>query len=239
MEEIRTLLMSRRVFAKVGLRALLKDSPEIKLVGEAEDVNELAAMARSLRPSVLIADAMGQDSSIITAVVELMRRYDPTPGVLVLADEHDHAVQNALQAGANGLVLSQCTAQEFIAAVHLAAAGYRLMAPVAGAAGGPLGGASSVDRVRLKQLTDREFEVLQLIALGFGNAQISEALAVSESTVKTHVRNILVKLGLRNRVQTVIYAYEVGFVRIGFNQFLHGRDAAYLRQGWGKATSAA
>jgi DNA-binding NarL/FixJ family response regulator len=224
MTDIRTLLLSRRMLARVGLRAVLKDSPEVNVLGEASTTAEAVEMAVRLRPSVVVIDVMAEDTDPVEATVTLLRRCRPAPCILLLANKNDRTVQAALQAGAKGLVLSGCSPQEFAAAVHLAAAGYRLVAPSAtgdranqdGARPGS-GGAERLDRIRLDQLTEREFGVLQLVARGFGNAEISRALQLSESTVKSHIRSILVKLGLRNRVHTVIYAYEVGFVRIGTN----------------------
>nr|MDT0657087.1 response regulator transcription factor [Micromonospora sp. DSM 115978] len=234
MTDVRTLLVGQRMLARVGLRAALKDGPEVNVLGEASTTAEAVEMTVRLRPSVVVVDTTAEDTDPVEATVALLRQCRPAPQVLVLANQNDRKVQAAVQAGANGLILAGCSPQEFAAAVHLAAAGYRLVAP--SVATGRIGQAGDrpepdvaerLNRARLDQLTEREFEVLQLVARGFGNAEISRSLQLSESTVKSHIRNILIKLGLRNRVHTVIYAYEVGFIRVGANQ-LAARQADAL-----------
>jgi DNA-binding NarL/FixJ family response regulator len=242
MGEISAMLVSDRVLAQIGLRAMLQQCDEITLLEVARTTSEAVEMAVRLRPSVVIIDTMGDDD-VLAAIASLVRRCQPAPGVLILASRISGAVLTAVQAGGNGLILAQSGPQELIAALRLAAAGYRLIAPPRprrAPAANPRHPTAWPDCMRLERLTDREFEVLQLVARGFCNAEICDAFNLSESTVKSHIRSILGKLGLRNRVHTVIYAYEMGFVRVGVSPLIHhaGHGAAASRARLGRSRPA-
>jgi DNA-binding NarL/FixJ family response regulator len=210
----RVLIVDDDDLMRAGLVELLTTDAEIEIVGEASTGNEAVEQARQLAPDVVLMDVRMPDLDGIAATQELSRTV-PGARVLILTTfEQDDYVFGALRAGASGFLLKRARPEELIAAVHTVAAGDSLLSPsvtrrvIDRMAQQPT--PEFADRSKLDELTPREREVLELIARGLSNREIAAALAVEESTVRTHVKRILMKLDLRDRVQVVIFAYETG-----------------------------
>ena len=204
---------------RAGLVELLTSDPDIEIAGQAATGREAVERARRLAPDVVLMDVRMPDLDGIAATRELAR-LAPAARVLVLTTfEQDDYVFGALRAGASGFLLKRTRPEELIDAVHVVARGDALLSPsvtrrvVDRMARQPSPDlADMADPARLAALTPREREVLGLIARGLANREIAAALIVEESTIRTHVKRILMKLALRDRVQAVIYAYENGLV---------------------------
>jgi DNA-binding NarL/FixJ family response regulator len=218
-DRVRVLLVDDDDLMRAGLRAVLHSDDSITIVGEAGDGREAVQSARSLRPDVVLMDVRMPDLDGISATSEVLSAAPEARVVMLTTFEEDDYIFGALRAGASGFLLKRTSPEELIGAIHTVAAGESLLspsvtrrvvehmaqlpAPDAGAGG------------RLEELTPRERDVLEHMARGLSNAEIAAALVVEESTVKTHVSRILMKLRLRDRVQAVILAYESGLVRAG------------------------
>jgi DNA-binding NarL/FixJ family response regulator len=228
MTSIRVLLVDDQQLVRIGFRMILADEPGIEVVGEAADGRAAVEAAARLRPDVVVMDIRMP----VMDGVEATRRLtagagDPPddaspPRVLVLttfdADEH---VVEAIRAGASGFLLKDVPPAEFVAAIRLIAAGDALLAPsvtrrLLDRFRDRLPGSLDAARqARLRDLTERELEVLTLMARGLSNREIADHLGLAEPTIKTHVSHVLWKLELRDRAQAVVLAYEVGLVRPG------------------------
>lgn len=202
---------------RAGLAELLSVDPAIEVVGEATTGREAVALARRLTPDVVLMDVRMPDLDGIAATQELTQ-VAPAVRVLILTTfEQDDYVFGALRAGASGFLLKRTRPEELIGGVHTVAAGAALLSPsvtrrvIERMAQQPT--PRLADQARLGQLTPREREVLGLVARGLSNREIAAVLVVEESTVRTHVRRVLGKLELRDRIQAVIYAYENGLNR--------------------------
>lgn len=209
---IGVLLVDDEELVRAGLRAILDAEADITVLGEAADGAEVAGLARRLRPEVVLMDVRMPDVDGITATRHLLTVPEP-PRVLVLTTfGNDGYVYDALQAGATGFLLKRARPAEIVAAVRTVATGESLLFPAAVrylvAAHGRRGG----DALRAARLTDREAEVLRLVARGMSNAEIARELFLGVETVKTHVGNVLGKLDARDRTQAVVAAYESGFI---------------------------
>jgi len=215
---IRVLIVDDDHLMRAGLAELLSYDASIEIAGHAGTGGEAVELARSLRPDVVLMDVRMPDMDGITSTRELTRVV-PAAKVLVLTTfEQDDYIFGALRAGASGFLLKRTRPEDLISAVHAVAAGDGLLSPSVTRrvitrlaqqpnprySGGP----------RLDQLTAREREVLQFIARGLSNREIATALTVEETTVRTHVKRILMKLELRDRIQAVIYAYENGLIQV-------------------------
>jgi DNA-binding NarL/FixJ family response regulator len=211
--QVRVLLADDEPLVRSGLRAILESEPDLTVVGEADDGAAVVAQARRIRPDVVLMDVrMPRVDGI--AATRLLGQFDGGgPAVIVVTTfENDDYVYDALQAGARGFLLKRSTPDDFVNAIRLVHSGESLLFPDAirrlatrhGSLGRGLAEAN---------LTDRETEVLRLIARGRSNSEIAADLFLGVETVKTHVRNVLAKLGARDRVQAVITAYESGFIR--------------------------
>jgi DNA-binding NarL/FixJ family response regulator len=216
---IRVLLADDQAMVRAGFRLILSAEPDITVVGEAGDGAQAVAAARRLRPDVTLMDVRMPRMDGIDATRRLAAEDPPLTRVVVLTTfDVDAHVYDALRAGASGFLLKNAPPEELVEAIRLVAAGGALLDPAVtrrvieefarSPAPGPLPAA-------VGSLTEREREVLQLVAQGLSNAEIAATLFVSEATVKTHVARLLAKLGLRDRVQAVVFAYERGLVRPG------------------------
>jgi DNA-binding NarL/FixJ family response regulator len=223
---IRVLLVDDQQLVRTGFRMILADEPDIAVVGEAQDGRAAIEAAARVRPDVVVMDLRMPILDGVEATRRLTGRAaeadDERPRVLVLTTfDADELVVEALRAGASGFLLKDVPPADFVAAIRLIAAGEALLAPsvtrrLLDRFRDRLPGPSDAGRQeRLRELTDRELEVLGLIARGLSNREIAETLVLSEPTVKTHVSHVLDKLGLRDRAQAVVLAYEIGLVRPG------------------------
>ena len=223
---IRVLLVDDQELVRTGFRMVLSDEDGIQVVGEAGNGREAIAAAERHRPDVIVMDIRMPVMDGIEATRRLGAASGTdgdagTPRILVLttfdADEH---VVDALRAGASGFLLKDVTPADFVAAIRVVAAGDALIAPAVTRrlldrfARLPMPSDSAND-TRLGQLTEREIEVLKLVAEGLSNREIADRLVLAEPTVKTHVSHLLLKLDLRDRAQLVVLAYETGLVRPG------------------------
>jgi len=213
----RVLIADDDDLMRAGLAELLTVDPAIEVAGQAATGREAVEQARRLAPDVVLMDVRMPDLDGIAATRELARA---APGVRVLiltTFEQDDYVFGALRAGASGFLLKRTRPEELLAAVHTIASGDSLLSPsvtrrvLDRMAQQPT--PELADQARLDALTPREREVLERVARGLSNREIAAALAVEESTVRTHVKRILMKLELRDRVQAVIFAYETGVNR--------------------------
>jgi DNA-binding NarL/FixJ family response regulator len=213
----RVLIADDDDLMRSGLVELLSGEAEIEIIGEASTGREAVQRARRLDPDVVLMDVRMPDLDGIDATRELTR-VAPGAKVLILTTfEQDDYVFGALRAGASGFLLKRTRPEELIAAVRMIAAGDSLLSPsitrlvIDRAAQQPM--PELADQAKLDELTRREREVFEMVASGLSNREIARELVVEESTIRTHVKRILMKLGLRDRVQIVIFAYETGVNR--------------------------
>ena len=216
---IRVVIADDQGMVRSGFTVLLNAQPDIEVIAEAVNGQEALAHAAGLRPDVILMDVRMPVLDGLQATREITALPDP-PKILVLTTfDLDDYVYEALRSGASGFLLKDASAAELAHAVRLVAAGDALLAPGVtrrliaefarmGAPRGPTGR-------QLDGLTERESEVLALVARGMSNGEIAGHLVVAEQTVKTHVSRILMKLGLRDRTQAVVLAYETGLVHPG------------------------
>jgi DNA-binding NarL/FixJ family response regulator len=216
MSRLRVVIADDQPMMRAGFKAVLEATGSIEVVAEAATGEEAVAAAEAHRPDVVLMDIRmpGMDG------IEATRRL-PRQRVLILTTFGlDEYIIEALRAGASGFLLKDAPTREVVEAVRAVAAGDAVLAPAVtrqllDQVGRRLPAAVSRTPDGLAELTDREQEVLRMLAVGMSNAEIATALVVSEPTVKTHVSNLLGKLGLRDRVQAVIYAYESGLITPG------------------------
>ena len=215
---IRVLIADDQQMVRQGFTVLLNTQPDIEVVGQAVNGVEAVAQVAGLAPDVVLMDIRMPELGGIEATA-LITSATPQVKVLVLTTfDLDEYVYEALRAGASGFLLKDASADQLAEAVRVVAAGDALLAP--GITRRLIAEFSRLDarprtplRQRVGELTERETEVLALIAQGLSNAEIAVRLVVAEQTVKTHVGRILVKLGLRDRTQAAVFAYESGLVR--------------------------
>ena len=214
---IRVLLVDDDDLMRAGLRAVLSSDETIEVIGEAGDGRTAVERTIALGPELVLMDVRMPDLDGISATREVLGVSPEVKVVILTTFEQDDYIFGALSAGASGFLLKRTSPEELIAAIHAIAAGDSLLSPsvtrtvIDRMARKPPPDAAS--RERLDGLTPREREVLELIARGLSNGEIAAAFVIEESTVKTHVKRILMKLGLRDRVQAVIFAYESGLTR--------------------------
>jgi DNA-binding NarL/FixJ family response regulator len=216
MSRLRVVIADDQPMMRAGFKAVLYATGSIEVVAEAGTGEEAVLAARRENPDVVLMDIRmpGLDG------IEATRRL-PGQRVLILTTFGlDEYIIEALRAGASGFLLKDAPTQEVVDAVRAVAAGDAVLAPAVtrqllDQVGRRLPAAMSRAPEGLQELTDREQQVLRMLAVGLSNAEIAEALVLSEATVKTHVSNLLGKLGLRDRVQAVIYAYESGLITPG------------------------
>ena len=216
---IRVVVADDQGMVRSGFSTLLNAQPDIEVIGEAVNGQDAIASAAELRPDVILMDVRMPVLDGLQATRQITAM-DNHPRILVLTTfDLDDYVYEALRAGASGFLLKDASAGELAEAVRVVAAGDGLLAPGVTrrliAEFARMGGPRSPARKNIKDLTDRETEVLALIARGMANGEIASYLVVAEQTVKTHVSRVLTKLGLRDRAQAVVFAYESGLVRPG------------------------
>jgi DNA-binding NarL/FixJ family response regulator len=207
----RVLIADDDDLMRAGLAELLSADPSIEIVGEAATGRHAVERTRRLDPDVVLMDVRMPDLDGIQATRELTRAAARARVLILTTFEQDDYIFGALQAGASGFLLKRTRPEELIAAVHTIGAGDSLLSPsvtrrvIDRMARQP---SPELDQAKLRDLTSRERDVLELIARGLSNREIAAELVVEESTIRTHVKRILMKLGLRDRVQAVIFAYE-------------------------------
>jgi len=215
---VRVLLADDQPLLRTGFRTVLGEVADLDVVGEAGDGVEAVELARRLQPDVLLMDIRLPRLDGVAATRAIGQAKLPVRVLLLASAELDDQLVAALRAGAGGLLAKDVPASELVAAIRTVAAGEAVVAPrilqrlldrFAALLPDPQAARPQVLRV----LTDREREVLVHIARGESNSEIARALSVSETTIKTHVGKVLTKLGLRDRVQAVVLAYESGLVR--------------------------
>ena len=209
---IRVLLVDDHALARTGFRMVLDAEPDIEVVGEAANGTQAIHSAGRLHPDVVLMDVRMPELDGIAATREVAN--DSTKVLILTTFDLDDYVYDSLAAGASGFLLKDAGPEQLTEAIRVVAAGDALLAPsvtrrliddVVGAGRRRLARPPELD-----ELTPRELEVLRLVAAGLSNAEIAERLVVEETTIKTHVSRLLAKLGLRDRVQALILAYEIG-----------------------------
>ncbi|MFG2293447.1 response regulator [Streptomyces sp. NPDC048603] len=217
---IRVLIVDDQMMVREGFSVLLNAMPDIEVVGEAVDGREAVEQVAALRPDVVLMDIRMPVLNGLEATREIVAA-DADAKVLVLTTfDLDEYVYQALRAGASGFLLKDASARQLADGVRVVAAGEALLAPSVtrrllsefSRLSEHSESARPVERSAVGDLTERETEVLVLIAHGLSNAEIADRLVIAESTIKTHVSRILVKLGLRDRTQAAVFAYETRLV---------------------------
>jgi DNA-binding NarL/FixJ family response regulator len=216
---VRVVIADDQGMVRSGFTTLLNSEPDIEVIGEAVNGQEAITRAIQLRPDVILMDVRMPVLDGLQATRQITAM-DGAPRVLVLTTfDLDDYVYQALRWGASGFLLKDASARELAEAVRVVAAGDALLSPSVTrrliAEFARMGAPRGPSRKTLKDLTERETEVLALVARGLSNAEIAARLVVAEQTVKTHVSRVLMKLGLRDRTQAVVLAYETGLVQPG------------------------
>ena len=216
---IRILIADDQALVRTGFRMILNAEPDLEVIGEAANGREALQMALEHRPDVVLMDIRMPELDGIEATRRLAARDQRTRVLMLTTFDLNEYVYEALRAGASGFLLKDVPAEQLAAGVRVVAAGDALLAPsitkrlieeFAHASKPAVPPPSGLD-----ELTPRELEVFKLIARGLSNAELAQELIVSETTVKTHVARVLMKLGIRDRVQAVVLAYESGIVAPG------------------------
>jgi DNA-binding NarL/FixJ family response regulator len=214
---IGVLLVDDQAMIRAGLRMVLESEPDLAVIAEASNGAEAVQVGKRERPDVVLMDIRMPEMDGIEATRRLLEAAPDTKVIVVTTFDVDDYVYGALRAGASGFLLKDAPPDDLINAIRVVAGGDALIAPsITKRLIAEFAGRREEQPVQgLDDLTERETEVLALIARGLSNAEIAEELFVSETTVKTHVSHILTKLDLRDRVQAVVAAYEAGLVTPG------------------------
>ncbi len=217
---LRVLVVDDQALVRRGFAMVLGHEPDIEVVAEAGTGLEAIAAAREHKPDVVLMDIRMPELDGLEATARILAEGDDDTRIIILTTfDPDEYVYKALQAGASGFVLKDIPPEALVAAVRTVADGGALLAPtitrrLIGRFASQLGAERDL-ATRLERLTAREREVLKSLADGKSNAEIAEALFIGPATVKTHVSSLLSKLGLRDRAQAVVFAYECGLARVG------------------------
>src|ERR1039458_1996701 len=216
---VRVVLVDDQALIRTGFKMILETEDDIEVVGEASDGEQAISMARSVRPDVVLMDVQMPTMDGLEATGRIVRDANiPSRIVILTTFERDDYIFEALRAGASGFLLKNAPSQELVHSVRRVAAGDALLAPsvtrkvIEGFIRRP---AQRSNEVELRRLTERETEILRLLATGKSNSELATHLFVGEGTIKTHVSSVLTKLGLRDRMQAVIFAYESGLIEPG------------------------
>ena len=217
---IRVLLADDQAMVRVGFRMLLEAQPDIEVVGEAEVGTVAVSAVRKLKPDVVLMDIQMpvMDGLEATRLIVAEQSKVSTHVLILTTFERDEYIFESLRSGASGFILKNAPPEDLINAIRVVADGNALLAPsvtrriIAEFAQKPV---LKTYEEEIQQLTEREVEVLRLVARGKTNEEIAGELVIGEATVKTHVSNVLAKLDLRDRVQAVVFAYESGLVQLG------------------------
>jgi DNA-binding NarL/FixJ family response regulator len=213
---IRVVIADDQAMVRAGFALILNTEPDIEVVGEANDGEHAVAVAEDLQPDVVLMDVQMPKLDGIGATRRIVQDGGARTRVLILTTfEREDYVFEALRAGASGFLLKNSPPEELVHAVRVVAGGDALLAPAVTRRvieEYTQSASRSEEDPRLALLTDREREVLSMLAVGNSNAELAAALGVGEGTIKTHVSHVLGKLGLRDRVQAVVFAYESGLV---------------------------
>jgi DNA-binding NarL/FixJ family response regulator len=216
---IRVLLVDDDELMRAGLAAVLSSDPAIEVVGQASTGRLALERARVVSPDLVLMDVRMPDLDGIAATRRLLAAAPEVKVIILTTFEQDDYIFGAIDAGASGFLLKRTRPEELLSAIRAVAAGDSLLSPsvtrivLEHLARQPAPQAESTRR--LSELTRRELEVLELIARGQSNREIAATLVIEESTVKTHVKRILLKLDLRDRIHAVIFAYETGLAQAG------------------------
>jgi DNA-binding NarL/FixJ family response regulator len=214
---IRVLLVDDQALVRGGFRLILDTREDLEVVGEAEDGREAVELARRLHPDVILMDVRMPNVDGVEATRRLTALGEPARVLILTTFDLDEYVYEAIRAGASGFLLKDVQPTQLVDAVRVVAAGEALLAPTVTRRlldhfAGQLPGATKAPP-ELARLTERELEILTLLAEGLSNAELAERLFLSETTVKTHVSSVLRKLELRDRVQAVVLAYKAGLAQ--------------------------
>jgi DNA-binding NarL/FixJ family response regulator len=223
------LIADDQTLVRGGMRMILEVHPDIEVIAEAADGREAVEAARLRRPDVVLMDIRMPNLDGIGATRQILKRGPGAPRILILTTfDLDEYVYDAMKAGASGFLLKNAPPEQLVESVRAVSRGEALLAPditrrlIEHYVSAPRRGAELPPRLR--DLTERELDVLMLLARGSSNAEIAATLFISEGTVKTHVSRVLSKLDLRDRVQVVVLAYETGIVRAGEAADAHDRS---------------
>jgi DNA-binding NarL/FixJ family response regulator len=219
---VKVLIVDDQALVRAGFRMILESEPDLTIVGEAEDGLQAIDATAELRPDVVLMDIRMPNLDGLEATRRILERPGETARVLMLTTfDLDEYVYEALRAGASGFMLKDTPPEQLVSAIQVVASGDALLSPtitrrvIEEFIRRPPTSIATQPSPRLSELTARELEVLGFMARGLSNAEIAKDLFVSETTVKTHVARILMKLDLRDRVQAVVFAYETGIVQPG------------------------
>ena len=214
MTPIRLLVADDEPLVRSGLRAIVESEPDLTVVAEADDGAAVVGQARRTRPDIVLMDVRMPRVDGISATRQLSQFDGGGPAVIVVTTfENDDYVYDALQAGARGFLLKRATADDIVNAIRTVHSGDSLLFPAAIRRLATRRAAQRSHQLAAAKLTERETQVLRLVAQGRSNSEIAAELFLGTETVKTHVSSVLAKLGARDRVQAVITAYESGFIR--------------------------
>ena len=213
-DEIRVLLVDDQELFRTAIAIMVNAQPDMTVVGQAGNGLEAVELVNKLHPDVVVMDIRMPDMDGVAATQQIMAGNDPIPKILILTTfDLDDRAATAIRCGASGFLLKDASPAQLRDAIHTVYAGDAVLSPndLGTLLAGQFANQRQVPQV-VNQLTEREREVLDLVAKGLSNSEIAETIFASESTVKAHVGAILRKLGLRDRVQIVVFAYQNGLV---------------------------
>jgi DNA-binding NarL/FixJ family response regulator len=216
---ISVLIVDDQDLVREGLRMLLEAEPDLRVAGEAGNGRQALAQARRLDPDVVLMDVRMPEMDGIEATAKLVAGGSRARILMLTTFNLDQYVYHAMKAGASGFLLKDASGEQLAAAVRTVSAGQALLAPaitrrlIEDFCNGPAPGAAAAGETG--RLSERELDVVRLVAQGMSNAEIAAKLYLSEATIKSHIARVLAKLGLRDRVQVAVFAYEKGIVRPG------------------------